>query len=79
MPVPRGVTKAVARNPNFEVEPPGVSVRAADVVFLATPFRANETVLAGVADDLQGKILRRVDIFASGAIVLLATVALVAC
>lgn len=51
------VKKTLARNPDLEVDPPAVAVRAADVVFLATPFRATEAVLASVAGDLQGKVL----------------------
>jgi hypothetical protein len=32
-------------------------VRGADVVFLATPFQANEGVLSGLAGELAGKVL----------------------
>jgi 8-hydroxy-5-deazaflavin:NADPH oxidoreductase len=52
-----GVKKALARNPALKVEAPREAVRAADVVFLATPFQANEEVLKGVAAELAGKIL----------------------
>ena len=52
-----GVKKALARNPALKVEAPREAARAADVVFLATPFQANEEVLKGVAAELAGKIL----------------------
>jgi 8-hydroxy-5-deazaflavin:NADPH oxidoreductase len=51
------VRKARARNPHLEVAPAEEAVRAAEVVFLATPFRANETALQTVAGELTGKIL----------------------
>jgi 8-hydroxy-5-deazaflavin:NADPH oxidoreductase len=51
------VRKALARNPGLEVAPPGEALTGADVVFLATPFQANEAVLKGVASELEGKIL----------------------
>lgn len=51
------VRKALARNPGLEVAPPSEAVTGADVVFLATPFQANEGVLKSVAAELKGKIL----------------------
>jgi hypothetical protein len=51
------VTKALVRNANLKVEAPREAVRAAEVVFLATPFQANEEVLKGVAGELEGKVL----------------------
>ena len=52
-----GVKKARARNASLEVAPINHAVTAADVVFLATPFQANEAVLKAVGDALNGKIL----------------------
>ena len=52
-----GVKKARARNASLEVAPTNQAVTAADVVFLATPFQANEGVLKAVGDALNGKIL----------------------
>ena len=52
-----GVKKARARNASLEVAPINQAVTAADVVFLATPFQANEGVLKAVGDALNGKIL----------------------
>jgi predicted dinucleotide-binding enzyme len=51
------VKKARARNASLEVAPINQAVVAADVVFLATPFQANEGVLKAVGDALTGKIL----------------------
>jgi len=51
------IAKAVARNPALKVAPVKEAVAAADVVFLATPFGANEAALAPIADELAGKIL----------------------
>lgn len=51
------VKKALARNAGLRVGPPKEAVRAAEVVFLATPFHADEEALNGVADDITGKIL----------------------
>jgi len=51
------VKKALAKNPNLKVAAPKVAVSDAEVVFLATPFQANEAVLKGVADEIRGKIL----------------------
>jgi hypothetical protein len=49
--------KALLRNPQLKVAAPREAVAGADVVFLATPFQANEEVLKGVAAELAGKIL----------------------
>lgn len=52
-----GVKKARARNARFAVASTNQAVTTADVVFLATPFQANEGVLAALGDALNGKIL----------------------
>ena len=52
-----GVKKAQARNASLEVAATNQAVTAADVVFLATPFQANEGVLKALGDALNGKIL----------------------
>ena len=52
-----GVKKALARNRDLKVAAPREAVGGAEVVFLATPFQANEEVLKGVAAELAGKIL----------------------
>lgn len=49
------VKKALGRNANLRVESPQAAVRGADVVFLATPFQANEAALAAVAAEIKGK------------------------
>jgi predicted dinucleotide-binding enzyme len=51
------VAKARARNAGLGVAAPLDAVRQADVVFLATPFQANEAALAAVAPALIGKVL----------------------
>lgn len=51
------VKEALARNARLEVRGPQAAVRAAEVVFLATPFQANEAALGAVAGELKGKIL----------------------
>ena len=51
------VLKARARNPTLLVAAPPVAVKAAEVVFLATPYQANEAALANVAHELLGKII----------------------
>lgn len=50
------VRAALAKYPALTVSDPGVAIANADVVFLATPFAANEAALAA-AGDLAGKIL----------------------
>jgi hypothetical protein len=52
-----GVVRALGRNPGLAVEPPLQAVAGADVVFLATPFAANEEVLQGLAAPLAAKVL----------------------
>jgi hypothetical protein len=52
-----GVEKALGRNRDLEVAAPREAVGGAEVVFLATPFQANEEVLRGVASELAGKVL----------------------
>lgn len=51
------VKAALVRNPNLQVAAPQPAVAGADVVFIATPYGAAEQALAGVADELRGKIL----------------------
>jgi len=51
------VKKALARNANLRVVTLKDAVAGAEVVFLATPFQANETALKAVAEELRGKIL----------------------
>lgn len=51
------VQQALARNARLVVTAPREAVRAADVVFLATPFQANATALAEVVSELRGKTL----------------------
>jgi predicted dinucleotide-binding enzyme len=53
----QSVQAALSRNPQFEVKPPIEAVKSAEVVFLATPFAANEAALAEVGSVLDGKIL----------------------
>jgi hypothetical protein len=51
------VKKALARNADLGVAPVGEAVRSAEVVFLATPFQANEDALRGLSAALAGKVL----------------------
>jgi predicted dinucleotide-binding enzyme len=51
------VTAAKRRSPRLSSRPVADAVRDADVVFLATPFAANASVLRPLADALAGKIL----------------------
>lgn len=51
------VNKALARNSNLRVDTPEAAVKTAEVVFLATPFQANEAALSGIASEIKGKIL----------------------
>ena len=51
------VKKALAKNAALTVTTPKEAVKAAEVVFLATPFQANEVALNGVTEELKGKIL----------------------
>ncbi|WP_172198190.1 NADPH-dependent F420 reductase [Niveibacterium sp. COAC-50] len=56
-PASDNVRKALERNPALKVAEPVAAVSAAEVVFLATPFQANEAALAAVAPALVGKVL----------------------
>jgi predicted dinucleotide-binding enzyme len=49
--------KVLAKNAHLKVASPKDAVRDAEVVFLATPFHANEAALAVVAEEIRGKIL----------------------
>jgi len=49
--------KALARNANLRAAAPKDAARNAEVVFLATPFSANEAAVTAIADELRGKIL----------------------
>lgn len=49
------VQKALQQNPNFEVLPLQEAVDASEIVFLATPFMTNESILKSI--DLHNKIL----------------------
>ena len=51
------VQKALALNPNLQVQAAKQAVANADVVFLATPFDANEAALNPLVNELKGKIL----------------------
>lgn len=51
------VRKVQARNPAPRALPPDDAVRGAEVVFLATPYAANTSVIAPLADALAGKVL----------------------
>lgn len=51
------VRDLLRRNPGLTVATPDKAVAAADVVFLATPFGANESVIPPLAGDLAGKVL----------------------
>jgi hypothetical protein len=51
------VRKAVGKNPSLVARPLKKAVAEAEVVFLATPFQANEEVLKAVAAELKGKTL----------------------
>lgn len=51
------VLKALERNPHLQVAEPNSAVGQAEIIFLATPYAANETVLASVSTELAGKVL----------------------
>jgi predicted dinucleotide-binding enzyme len=51
------VRMALAKNPDLTVAAPDVAVSNAELVFLATPFQANEAALGRVSEQLKGKIL----------------------
>lgn len=52
-----GVRKALARNARLKIAEPREAVREAQVVFLATPFEANESALKAVEAEIKGKVL----------------------
>ncbi|MEM6717985.1 MAG: NAD(P)-binding domain-containing protein [Bacteroidota bacterium] len=54
-PASESVQKALQQNSNFEVQPLQAAVDAAEIVFLATPFMANESILKSI--DFNDKIL----------------------
>ncbi len=56
-PAAESVQKALARNAGLKTGPIEPSIAAAEVVFLATPFGANEELLRPLAKTLSGKIL----------------------
>ncbi len=56
-PSSESVKKALAKNANLKVSTPKDAVRDAEVVFLATPFHANQEALQAVAEEIKGKIL----------------------
>jgi hypothetical protein len=56
-PTSDSVRKALARNASLGVAAPNDAVRDAEVVFLATPFQANEAALTAIVNELRGKIL----------------------
>jgi predicted dinucleotide-binding enzyme len=51
------LARALEKNPRLRVADADPAVREAEVVFLATPFQANEAVLTPLADALGGKVL----------------------
>jgi len=51
------VAKVLSRNPSISVSPPKTAVSEADIVFLATPYDANEAALTNVKEELSGKII----------------------
>jgi len=56
-PLSETAQKALKRNSNLKTAPPREAVKEADVVFLATPFQANEAATGAVAAELEGKVL----------------------
>jgi predicted dinucleotide-binding enzyme len=56
-PQSKSVQAALSRNASFEVKTPIEAVASAEVVFLVTPFAANEAALAEVGSALDGKVL----------------------
>ena len=51
------VKKALATNSNLRVASPKEAVQTAEVVFLATPFGSNQTIIEGLQSELAGKIV----------------------
>ncbi|QYK07022.1 NADPH-dependent F420 reductase [Shewanella zhangzhouensis] len=56
-PVSESVAKVISRNPNINVSSPKTAVSEAEIVFLATPYGANEAALTNVKEELSGKII----------------------
>jgi predicted dinucleotide-binding enzyme len=56
-PLSENALKALRRNAALKTAPPREAILGADVVFLATPFAANEAALTAVAAELAGKVL----------------------
>ena len=56
-PQSQSVRRVLNRNRNLLVAPPPQAVESADVIFLATPFQANEEALSAVSKEIQAKIL----------------------
>lgn len=53
----RSVTAALARTPALRSAPIAEAVAGAEIVFLATPYAANEGLVSPLADRLAGKVL----------------------
>lgn len=53
----KSVQMALAKNPNLKIAPPQEAIRAAEVIFLATPFRAIQAIQEPFVEELRGKIL----------------------
>jgi hypothetical protein len=53
----QSVQAALSRNTSLDVKTPIAAVKSAEIVFLATPFAANEAALGEVSLALEGKIL----------------------
>lgn len=51
------VRKALAENEALRTAAPAKAVQNAEIVFLATPFGANQSILEGLTNELEGKIL----------------------
>lgn len=56
-PASGSLKNAQARNSHLRIAEPIIAVRDADVIFLATPFQANEAALREVEGEIRGKIL----------------------
>lgn len=54
---PQSVDAALGRSQHLVAQPIQQAVASAEIVFLATPFAANEAVLRQVAPELAGKVL----------------------
>lgn len=51
------VQAALAKSPRLRALPAEEAVRASECVFLATPFQANESIIAPLSEALAGKVL----------------------